>query len=55
LNKTHEDEVYINPVVRKPRALRSVLPVLVSRPARIGSAIATIYPFKHERATKKPC
>jgi hypothetical protein len=39
--------------LRRPRALRSMLPVLLSRPARSGGATGTIHSFRLEREVKK--
>ncbi|MEW6554329.1 MAG: hypothetical protein AB1384_08600 [Actinomycetota bacterium] len=37
MNKSREQEVYINPSLRRSRALRSMLPVLLSRRAETGN------------------
>lgn len=53
LNKTRENEVYINPLMRKPKALRAMLPVLLSRPVSYKAAGGGVYPFCQERENKK--
>jgi hypothetical protein len=37
MNKNREREVYINPSIRRSRALRSMLPVLLSKRAATGN------------------
>jgi hypothetical protein len=53
LNEKHGNEVYINPVLRKPKALRSMLPVLLNQAACDKAASGNIYPFYQEREDKK--
>ena len=53
MNKNRENEVYINPVMRKPRALRSMLPLLLSRPVRGKAAAGDIHAFRQDRTSRK--
>jgi len=48
MNKSRENEVYINPSIRRSRALRSMLPVLLSK--RAGTV--NIRSFNEQRDKK---
>jgi len=46
VEKRSEHEVFINPVLRRPSALRSMLPALLSsRSGRSGAEIVVLYPY----------
>ena len=54
MKKRNDGEVFINPLLRRPSALRSMLPVLLSsRSGRNGADIQMLYPYKPEGKARK--
>lgn len=54
MKKRGDGEVFVNPVLRRPSALRSMLPVLLScKSGRNGADIKMLYPYKPESKARK--
>ena len=54
MKKRSDDEVFINPVLRRPSVLRSMLPVLLSsRSGRSGADIGVLYPHYQEEKARE--
>jgi hypothetical protein len=53
LNKNRENEVFVNPSLRRPSAVRSMLPVLLSRPGRSIAATRMIHTYHSDKETRK--
>ena len=53
MNKNRENEVFVNPSLRRPSALRSMLPILLSRTAKGNAATRLLYPYHPSREIRK--
>ncbi len=54
MKKRYDHEVFINPVLRRPSALRSMLPVLLSsKSGRNGAYIKLLHPYTPEGKAQK--
>jgi hypothetical protein len=53
LNKNRENEVFVNPSLCRPSALRSMLPILLSRTARSSAATRMLYTYNLSREIRK--
>lgn len=54
MDKSYEREIYVNPDMCRPSAIRSMLPVLLSKPSRNVATTGAIYLFRREPEVKQP-
>jgi len=53
LNKSRDNEVFINPSVRRPSVLRSMIPVLLARSGRDRATLKVVHTFRPDRESRK--